>query len=286
MSGLLQGKQGARRPDVLAWLVLLALAAVAIGWAVTRPPFKQDTAYHRFADQRVLFGLPHCLNVVSNVPFLVAGVLGLRFLGSREALRPDGPFRRPAERRPFVLFFLGVALTSLGSSYYHLDPSNERLLWDRLPMAVAFMALFAAVLAERVSLRLGLGLLPVLVTAGLASVLYWHWTDDLRPYYLVQYGTMLALPVLLLFPPHYTGTARLLGALGWYVAAKVFENPLDAQIFALGGWVSGHTLKHLAAALATYWVLRWVKGRVPIARGGRGSQVRIFKRTGLARRCS
>jgi hypothetical protein len=256
---------------VLGWLALLAVAVVAVSWAVLQSPLPQDTAYHCFADQRTVLGVPHGLNVVSNVPFLVVGVFGLWFLGSGEALRPGGPFRRPRERWPFILFFLGVGLTSLGSSYYHLDPNNERLLWDRLPMAVAFMSLFAAVLAERVSLRVGLGLLPVLVTAGLASVLYWYWTEqrgegDLRPYYLVQFGSMLALPVLLLlFPPYYTGTACLFGALGWYAAAKIFEHLLDAPIFAWGGWISGHTLKHLAAALAAYWVLRWVKGRVPIA---------------------
>jgi hypothetical protein len=270
MNGLSPDKSDARQPPLLGWLALLAVAAVAITWAVSQPPLPQDMSYHGFADQRHLLGVPHFLNVVSNVPFLVVGVLGLRFLGSGEAVRPGGPFRQPAERWPFLLFFLGVALTSLGSSYYHLDPGNERLLWDRLPMAVAFMSLFSAVLAERISLRVGLALLPVLVTAGLASVLYWHWTEqrgegDLRPYYLVQFGSMLALPVLLLlFPPYYTGTAHLFGALGWYVAAKVLEHPLDAPIFALGGWISGHTLKHLAAALAAYGVLRWVKGRVPM----------------------
>jgi hypothetical protein len=257
-------------------LSLVALTTLAIGWALSQPPMPQDTGYHCFADQRALLGLPHCLNVVSNLPFLVVGVLGLRFLGSRKALRPGGPFAQPAERWPFILFFLGVGLTAFGSAYYHLDPNNGRLLWDRLPMAVAFMALFAAVLAERVNPSIGLALLPVLVIAGLASVLYWHWTEergegDLRPYYLVQFGTLLALPVLLLlFPPRYTGTAFLFGALGWYVVAKVLEHLLDAPIFALGGWVSGHTLKHLAAALASYWVLRWVKGRVPIAPGEKG----------------
>jgi len=264
---------------VLGWLVLLGLAVGAAGWAVSREPFGQDPTYHCFADQRTLLGLPHCLNVLSNVPFLLIGVFGLNFLFRQEALRPGGPFRQPAERWPFVLFFLGVGLTAFGSAYYHLDPSNDRLLWDRLPMAVAFMALFAAVLAERISLRFGLVLLPVLVAAGLASVLYWHWTEqrgegDLRPYFLVQFGTMLALPVLLLlFPPRYTGTACLFAALGWYAVAKVCEHPLDAPIYALGSWVSGHTLKHLTAALAVYLVLKWVKQRVPVA--SRGEKVGI-----------
>jgi hypothetical protein len=216
-----------------------------------------------------MLGVPHFFNVVSNLPFLLVGVLGIRFILSREAVRPGGPFLQPAERWPYLLFFVGVGLTAFGSSYYHLDPTNDRLLWDRLPMSVAFMSLFAAVLGERVSVKLGLWLLPVLVTAGLASVLYWHATElqgrgDLRFYYLVQFYSMLALPLLLLFfPSRYTRTVDLLAALGWYVLAKICEHPLDAPIYDLGHAVSGHTLKHLTAAAAAYWVLRMIRDRVP-----------------------
>jgi hypothetical protein len=90
---------------------------------------------------------------------------------------------------------------------------------------------------------------------------------DLRPYYLVQYGTRLALPALMLLAaPRYTGAGYLFAALGWYAAAKACEHPLDAPIFDCLGWVSGHTLKHLAAATAAYCVLRWVNVRVPAGR--------------------
>src|SRR5262245_44438504 len=256
----------------------LVLAGLAVGAAVaflSLPPLPQDPAYHRFADQRTLLGVPHCLNVVSNVPFLAVGVLGLGFVLGRRAAQPGGPFLTAAERWPYVLFFLGVGLTAFGSAYYHLDPDNDRLLWDRLPMAGAFMGLFAAVLGERAGLWLGLGLLAPLVAAGLASVLYWHWTEgqgrgDLRFYYLVQFYPMLALPLLLvLFPPRYTGTAELVAALGWYVLAKVCEHPLDGPIYALGHVVSGHTLKHLAAAVAAYQILRMLR-RQPILPAGKG----------------
>ena len=272
----------------------LVLAGLAVGAAVallSLPPLPQNPAYHHFADQRTLLGVPHCLNVISNIPFLAVGVLGLSFVlgawpptflsagtGKLESLppRPGGPFLTAAERWPYALFFLGVGLTAFGSAYYHLDPDNDRLLWDRLPMAVAFMGLFAAVLAERAGLRLGLGLLGPLVAAGLASVLYWHWTEgqgrgDLRFYYLVQFYPMLALPLLLaLFPPRYTGTAGLVAALGWYVLAKLCEHPLDGPIYALGHVVSGHTLKHLAAAVAAYQVLRMLRRRRPVLPAGKG----------------
>lgn len=261
-------------PRLLPVVRLLAFGALtvwAVGRALSGPPLPQDTAYHAFADGRTLLGVPNALNVLSNAPFVAVGVFGLWFVLGRRSLRPDGPFATPAERWPYVLFFLGVGLTGFGSAYYHLEPTNERLLWDRLPMAVAFMSLFAAVLAERVNRKLGLTLLPVLVAAGLASVLYWHATEqrgrgDLRFYYFVQFYPLLALPLLLLlFPPRYTRTLDLFLALGWYVVAKYCEHPLDAPIFDRTHWVSGHTLKHLAAALAAAQILWMVRARRLIA---------------------
>src|SRR5262245_42133150 len=195
----------------------------------------------------------------------MVGALGVAFLLRRDL---DGPFLHRWERVPYLIFFLGVGLTAFGSAYYHLEPNNARLVWDRLPMSVAFMALSAAVLGERIHPRLcQVGLVPML-TAGVASVLYWHLTEqqgrgDLRFYYVVQFLPLLALPLLLLlFPPRYTRTGDLLGALGWYVLAKVCEHPLDGPLFDLSG-VSGHTLKHLTAALGAYWILRMLMHRRP-----------------------
>jgi hypothetical protein len=68
----------------------------------------------------------------------------------------------------------------------------------------------------------------------------------------------------LLFPPRYTFGSDLAIVAGFYLLAKVLET-LDKPIFRLGQIVSGHTLKHLAAALAGYWILRMIKRRRPIA---------------------
>lgn len=258
----------ARRLFRLRLVVLAALGVGAVCLVVARPPLPQDPTFHNFADQRTFLGVPHCLNVISNIPFLVVGVLGLGFVLSRRAVRSGGPLLA-AERWPYAIFFLGVGMTAFGSAYYHLEPNNERRLWDRLPMTVAFMGVFSAVV-ERINRKVGLWLLPLLVGAGLASALYWRWTEeqgrgDLRFYYLVQFYPMLILPLLLLiFPLRYTKTSYLLGALGWYVLAKLLENPFDASIYSVGQVVSGHTLKHLAAALAAYWVLEmlWRRQRV------------------------
>jgi hypothetical protein len=171
---------------------------------------------------------------------------------------------------PFVVCFAGVVLTAFGSSWYHWSPSNATLVWDRLPMTLGFMGLLAAVIAEQLSERVGLAALAPLLIAGVASVFYWQYTEqagagDLRPYLLVQFGPLPLIPLLItLFPKRYTHTERWYVIIGWYAAAKVFEG-LDASIFAAtAGLVSGHTLKHLAAAWACYEIVRMLNVRRPI----------------------
>lgn len=250
-------------------LLFLVLGLAVLGWMFSRPAFPQDPSYHNFADQRTLCGIPHCWNVLSNIPFVVVGAWGLWFLTSTPAARLAQVFQKRWERWPFLVFFLGITLTGFGSAWYHLQPNNDRLLWDRLPIAVAFMALFAAILGERLGAKLGSLLLWPLVALGISSVLYWHWTEtqghgDLRLYYLVQFYPVLAIPLLvLLFPPQYTRSTDLFIALAWYVVAKICEHPLDAPLYAAGHGVSGHTLKHLLAALGAYWILRMLQLRHP-----------------------
>jgi len=253
------------RRDRLLLLGGVTLAVVVFTLLLPRIP--QNPAYHNFADQRRLLGIPNCLDVVSNVPFLLVGVVGLAVL--LRVASVGRSFLNSSERWPYMIFFLGVALVSFGSAYYHLAPDNTRLVWDRLPMTLAFMSFLAAMVVERVSLRTGLVLLPALLAVGIGSVLSWHWSElagrgDLRFYGFVQFYPAVGIPLLvLLFPPRYTRTGDLVGIAGFYVLAKVFE-VLDRQVLALGGLVSGHTLKHLAAALASYWVLRMLKLRSPL----------------------
>ena len=164
---------------------------------------------------------------------------------------------------------LWLTPVGVGSAYYHWEPNNERHVWDRLPLAVAFMALFAIIIAERIDRRVGMWLFVPLMALGGGTVLYWHWTEvwgrgDLRPYLLVQLYPMLAVPaILLLFPARYSRTADLFGCLAWYAGAKGLEL-LDSPIYSQGQIVSGHTLKHLVAAVSAYLVLFMIQHRHPL----------------------
>jgi hypothetical protein len=167
-----------------------------------------------------------------------------------------------------MFVFAGMLLTAFGSSYYHLHPSNASLVWDRLPMTISFTSLVAAVIAERISLRAGLWLLPMLLLIGLSSVLQWYMSEvrgagDLRFYAAVQAYSILVLLIALVLPPRYTRGSDLAVTAGFYVLAKVLEI-LDKPIFGVGHIVSGHTLKHLAAAAAGYWILRMLQKRRPL----------------------
>jgi hypothetical protein len=243
--------------------VLAALTAVTALVLFVRPVVHQSLSYHNFADQRTCLGVPHFANVVSNLPFLVIGIGGVVFTA-----RTNG-FIAGVERWPWLVFFLGVALTAFGSTYYHLAPGNDRLVWDRLPMAVAFMGLSSGMIMERIGVKAGLVLLGPLVVLGVGSVLYWAEYDDLRPYYFVQFYPGVAIPLmLLLFPARYTGTAHYFVALGFYVAGKFCEYPYDAAIYhVLGDTVSGHTLKHLLAGASVLWLLVLLTRREPISGG-------------------
>jgi hypothetical protein len=246
-------------PTSLAWRVAaVAGFCLVAGAAVTAlPRIGQDPHYHDFADGRTLLGVPNLLNVASNLPFAVVGAAGLATVFSPPARRLSA-----AERASFALMFAGVAATSVGSAYYHWFPDNATLVWDRLPMTAAFMGFFAAVIAERVSVRAAGWLLAPLAAAGLAAAWYWHLTElrgqgDLRPYILVQFLPLAALPLILaLFPCRYLDGRTLMAGLGWYAAAKACEH-FDRPVYdALGGAVSGHTFKHILAAAGVWWLLR------------------------------
>ena len=243
----------------IALFTSVALAGTAV--FLLLPPLAQPQGYHHFIDDRTIWGIPNCLNVLSNAPFAIVGLMGFCFLGQQRAPSVAGGFLDGRERLAFAVFFAGAFLTCFGSSYYHWAPDDATLAWDRLPMTLAFMALLAAVIGERIDARAGWRLLWPLVIVGGATVWWWRRTGNLWPYAGAQFFSIVLIGlVLVLFPPRYTRSLDLLWVTGLYVLAKIAE-ALDRPVFAITGFVSGHTLKHLIAAVAVYWVLRMLQKR-------------------------
>ena len=243
-------------------LLLIGAAVVVAFVAILLPPIPQPLSYHNFADHRAWLGIPNFGDVTSNLPFAIVGLWGLLIL-------PRVYFIDSRERLPYTVMFAGLILTAFGSSYYHLAPDNARLVWDRIPIMIVFMALLAAVISERVSVSAGLALFPALEFAGIASVLVWRAGElkghgDLRFYAAVQVYAILILLLALLLPPKYTRGSDFAVVVGFYALAKLLEES-DRQVFSIGHIVSGHTLKHLAAAAAGYWILRMLNKREPVA---------------------
>ena len=227
----------------------------------------QDPAYHLFADLRSCLGIPNFGNVASNVGFPVVAFVGLFMLFGK-----DAGFQKyaVADMLPYGIFLVAIAFIGAGSAYYHWRPNNQNLFWDRLPMTVGFMALTAAIVADRIHRTVGLKIvLPVLIALGIASLIYWSVTEaagsgDLRPYALVQFLPLILIPLICwLFPKaRYTNGRYVAGMILCYALAKFFELA-DYQIFdSTGGMISGHSLKHLMAAVATAFV-------IPMVRAGR-----------------
>jgi len=256
----LKARKWTRRTRVLLANFLWTTALVAV---CLLPRIPISPSYHRFADKRIFFTIPNALDVVSNLPFVVVGLWGLIWLAQPRARRS---FIDSRERVPYLIFFAGVTLTGAGSWWYHLAPSNSRLPWDLLPMTSSFLSLVVVTWMERVDLRAGFFALFPVLAFGIGSVIWWYVTarqgrDDYRFYLFVQFFAPVQLAcIVALFPPRYTGMRYLVVAFVLYVAAKFLE-AFDTQIFGFGHVVSGHTLKHVTAAVACWWILRMLQVR-------------------------
>jgi hypothetical protein len=236
------------------YVAFVVLIVGPLLWAMNLDPIAQNTEYHSFADTREFFGIPNFLDVITNLPFLLIGLLGLRFCFRAEV---------GAIRSAWIILFAGVGLVSVGSAYYHWNLNNTSLVWDRLPMTIGFMGLFVALLGEYLGNRIAALLLFPAVALGLATVVYWHFSDDLPTLLLGSTCSVADYPrrngsisQWLL-----SSMAVLLVALGWYVLAK-FTESYDVAIFrGTQELISGHSLKHLLAGAGCYSILLMLRRR-------------------------
>lgn len=249
---------GASFPVPCRMALVVALLGVLLALLVLKAPIAQFADYHQLADSRRLLRVPHFWNVASNLPFLVLGLMGLGLLRRRP----------PGASVAWAVVFAATVLVFFGSAYYHLDPHDASLVWDRVPIGIAFMGFFVALLSEHAGAegnRLARRALLPLVVFSVAAVYWWRLTGDLSLWVWVQLAPMTAIVLALwLLPPQYTHRRYFAYALGCYVLAKGFELG-DGRLYEWsGGLLSGHTLKHLAAAAGVYFFYAMLAKRVPI----------------------
>jgi len=240
----------------IGYSVISLISILGIIGVLILAPIEQDLGYHVFVDQRTIIGIPNFWNVISNIPFLIVGVIGLySILNTKEIVFIT------EMKIAYTLFFVGVSLVAFGSGYYHLWPDNGTLVWDRLPMTIAFMALFSIIVGEFISTKLAKFTLWPLVAFGAFSVLYWHITEsngegDLRFYVLVQFLPVLIIPIILFFfRSKFTHTIGYWYLLLAYVLAKVLEH-YDEYIHNILFSLSGHSLKHVVAAMGILFLIK------------------------------
>lgn len=230
--------------------LVILIAMIGIISVIAVKPIPQDPTFHSFADKRCLASIPNFWNVVSNIPFLIIGLMGMFVALFR---KPPGMLQE-LKVNVFV-FFLGIFFCCIGSMYYHYSPNTGSLFWDRLPMTVSFMSFFSIIIGEQISVKAGKMILPQLLLIGLISVLYWNMTEreghgDLRLYGLVQFLPMILIPVIvILFKSKFNTNLYLWLVALCYVAAKLLEY-FDYLIFDCGRVMGGHALKHFSAELA------------------------------------
>ena len=207
-------------------------------------PIEQNEDYHNFSDTLTVGGIPNFWNVISNFPFLIVGLFGILRLKKMDRVNFQ-----------FLTFFIGVSFVAIGSGYYHFNPNSSTLVWDRLPMTIAFTALMSIVISEFIDYKKGKLLLLPLLLLGIISIVYWVKLGDLRLYALVQFYPILAIPIILiLFKSEENSPKGFWMLLISYIIAKLFET-YDFEIQKTLKFLSGHSLKHISVSVGVYLLI-------------------------------
>jgi hypothetical protein len=248
-----------------AWIAFGTILAVGLAALLAVGRLRQPPEYHDFADRRPWLGIPNAADVLSNVPLFAVAV------AAAIALRRASP--SGASRPGFLAFAIGLALTSVGSVVYHLDPRDSTLVWDRLPLAPTMAAVAGLLIVERLAPRRPTTLILGLIVANVAAVLLWAWTlrsgdgGDVRAYHFARTGPVLcAVVATFAFPEPRASRPAVFATFLGFAIASAFE-VADRVVFdAAGGLAGGHTLKHLFAAVASACFVRWFRLAAPVDR--------------------
>ena len=212
----------------LLGVVLALLTAGIFGPFVAQPGH-----LHGFVDQRSWWEIACAMDVLSNLPFALLGLMGLVCLFSHRRRIPL------AQRGLVTLFFIGLAVTAVASSWYHSQADDAGLAIDRLGMVVAFAGLLGLAAADRISARAGVALGLAVLVLGPLSVAVWFASGNVLAWAALQFG----------------GMALVLWLIVIYAVAKIFEQA-DEAVYALSSQlVAGHSIKHVVASFAALPVI-------------------------------
>ncbi len=236
-------------------LVVVSVSVVASVFLFLKP-IAQNAHYHAFANEFNFCGISNFANIISNLGFVLVGAIGLHVC-----------IKHKQFNLVHITLVLGIFLTGFGSAYYHFAPNNSTLVWDRIPMTLIFSSFFALILSKYFSEKTARIVWVINASIGILSVLYWQYTEslgrgDLRLYAIVQFLPMLLIIIMLLLNQQTNKQLfkTLVYVMFWYIVAKLFEY-FDHHIFEIIHLISGHPLKHIAASIATYYMLALLKPR-------------------------
>ncbi|OUR92720.1 hypothetical protein A9Q87_06520 [Flavobacteriales bacterium 34_180_T64] len=232
------------KKETRGYMLLILLGMLAILALLKMNVINQNEEYHMFSDGYTLFSIPNFWNVISNVPIAVVGFIGLIKL----------KFNFKSQLQYFILFS-GIILVAMGSSFYHMNPNSQSLIWDRLPMTVVFMTICSIIISEFIDDNAGRKILIPILIVGLLSVVYWSITNDLRPYVFVQFYPLLVIPIVLVcFKSRFNTKVYYWLLLIIYGLAKILEQ-FDEGVYLELEIISGHSLKHVCSAIGLAFLL-------------------------------
>ena len=236
---------------ILALTIATIITLLFFVWPLI--PAADRPEYFNFADKSDFFGISNAFDVLSNFGFLVTGALGLMWVSQNKSL--------PREYKVIArIFSISILLVAFGSGYFHLEPTKERLFWDRLPMAFGFGAIIALMIMDRISLKAGYKFALLFIPLSGCLVLGWHLDIlTLRPYLVLQFGgIVLILLLTLIRKQSHISNLSVWAGIGLYALAKVVEH-MDLKIYVLTGFLSGHTLKHIVATFAIVSLMSFLR---------------------------